>query len=302
MRNSWLILLLLAGSVAHAASFDCAKAKTPQEKAICASPELNAADERMAAAYRAVLTAVPPEIQAEIRDGQRAWIRRREEECPADESGSTANLAGCLRRELDSRTKELQQTVRHEAGVTFVWRWTTLKAREDDDTDPGPGSSEVNPGFGTLTATWPMVLAASPKWAAWNKAIEAAAQGMATSKEGSPVRLGSSWVATPGVDEQIGVGMGFVGPQLVTATLTNFFDGHCAHPNLNSVEFNWLFEKQRELKAEDVFRAGSGWEQELYRRTDAYLHVKLDQYEGNYQKGDTTGGMPKTVLGIVTAP
>ena len=53
------ILLLLyacaAANVACAASFNCAKAVTPQEKAICASPELSEADDRMAAQYREIL-------------------------------------------------------------------------------------------------------------------------------------------------------------------------------------------------------------------------------------------------------
>ena len=63
MRKSWCVLLLLASGAAHAASFDCSKAKTPQEKAICGSPELSVADEQMAAAYKALLAAMTPEIK-----------------------------------------------------------------------------------------------------------------------------------------------------------------------------------------------------------------------------------------------
>ena len=60
MRIGWLALALLMGGVAHAASFDCAKAKSPQEKAICSSPRLSAADDQLATAYKAWLSAVPP--------------------------------------------------------------------------------------------------------------------------------------------------------------------------------------------------------------------------------------------------
>jgi uncharacterized protein len=52
MRISWCILLLLAAGIAHAASFDCSKAKTSMEKAVCSSPQLSAADEQMAATQR----------------------------------------------------------------------------------------------------------------------------------------------------------------------------------------------------------------------------------------------------------
>src|SRR6478736_1507793 len=52
-RIGFLILAgLLAGSVAaNAASFDCAKAKTPDEKAICSSPALSDLDVEMATLY-----------------------------------------------------------------------------------------------------------------------------------------------------------------------------------------------------------------------------------------------------------
>jgi uncharacterized protein len=59
-------LLLLASGVAHAASFDCSKAKTPRGKAICGSPELSVADEQMAAAYKALLAATLPEAKPAV--------------------------------------------------------------------------------------------------------------------------------------------------------------------------------------------------------------------------------------------
>ena len=64
MREILLVLSLpfLLCALAHAASFDCTKAKTAQEKAICGTPALSAADDQMAAAYRAWLAAAPPAL------------------------------------------------------------------------------------------------------------------------------------------------------------------------------------------------------------------------------------------------
>ena len=61
MRKILLALALpfLVCALAHAASFDCTKAKTAQEKAICGTPALSAADDQMAAAYSAWLAAAP---------------------------------------------------------------------------------------------------------------------------------------------------------------------------------------------------------------------------------------------------
>lgn len=46
-----VLALVAAGSAAEAASFNCAKAKTPDEKAICASPSLSELDVKMATLY-----------------------------------------------------------------------------------------------------------------------------------------------------------------------------------------------------------------------------------------------------------
>lgn len=53
IRLSWLTLLLSVGvgTVGNTASFDCSKATTETEIAICSDPELSALDELMAEAY-----------------------------------------------------------------------------------------------------------------------------------------------------------------------------------------------------------------------------------------------------------
>lgn len=65
--------LALLSLPAGAASFDCAKARSPIEKAICATPELSRADEELAAAYRAALASFP--VPGFVRETQRAWLR-----------------------------------------------------------------------------------------------------------------------------------------------------------------------------------------------------------------------------------
>ena len=96
-----LILLLLAGvRPAEAASFPCAKASTPTEKAICADPGLSRLDERMAAAYRAGLESLSEDgveegtAVAAVKADQRAWLGERNA-CGAD--------AGCLRGAMERR-------------------------------------------------------------------------------------------------------------------------------------------------------------------------------------------------------
>jgi uncharacterized protein len=298
-----LLGILLLGSsmgAADAASFDCAKAHTPQEKAICASPELSKADDRMAAAYKAALAAAPPEFQNRIRDAQRAWIRRITLNClpgnpyrPLDE---------CLHQAYDTRTHTLDNTIVTAGGVKFTWTtisFTVPDSPEDAENDKQRGASPV----ATFDASWPQALSTSPEWQAWNTAVEDDARDLASQgKAGSDRRWRPEWA--DGLDTDLETTLGLVTPRLVTATLSNEWYGHgAAHPNTNSLQLNWMLKERRALQAEDVFRAGSGWQQILYDRTDKYLHSVLDQDAGgDYQSQSGPRMIAETLHKIVEDP
>lgn len=301
MRKFWLILLLLAGGVAHAASFDCAKAKTAQEKAICGSPELSAADDRMAAAYHEVLAAATPEIAAEMREGQRAWIRGMGVKCAGGTAQSSADLAKCLLDYEGERTKELQRMVLRAGGVTFVWRTTTVTAPDDaGNADPELRKLERNPGYGTLSASWPQAMNGAPEWSAWNQAVVQAAQKMTV--QGVKDQTQPKWAAMAGVDIVISVSVGVVGEQMVTATINDHYDGHGAHPVDNAVQFNWMLKEQREVRAEDVFRANSGWDTAILGQCENDVSRQLTQQMGADNASSWVADLPKKLNGIIRDP
>lgn len=61
-----------------APSFDCAKARTKVEKAICASPALSALDRRIAAAYAAAMARLDAAGQAALKTDQRLFLDVRD--------------------------------------------------------------------------------------------------------------------------------------------------------------------------------------------------------------------------------
>lgn len=189
-------------------------------------------------------------------------------------------------------------------GVTFVWRSTRLTAKDEPEDNGRPDLNQIEktPGYGTLTASWPQVTAKTPDWVAWNSAIETAALKMAQSQMGSGHLTEAKWAAQPGVDTSIAASLNTVSKYLVTATVNAIWDSHGAHPNHGSTEFNWLLDKQREIKPEDVFKAGSGWAQTLQKHTDAYLHRQLDQGSQSYESFLQPGEMQKTLHSIVIDP
>jgi uncharacterized protein YecT (DUF1311 family) len=298
MRNGWLILLLMAGCAAHAASFDCAKAKTAQEKAICGSPELSAADDRMAAAYHDVLTAATAEIATELRDEQRAWIRGMGVKCVPQ---SSTDLVKCLMDYESARTKELQQMVLRAGGVTFVSRSISVTAADDPATVPAEmRKMERNPGYGTLIAKWPQAMNDAPEWSAWNVAMVQAAQKMTV--QGLKDHSQAKWAAIEGTDVDVTVSIGVVGGQMVTAAINDFYDGHGAHPVDNSTQFNWLLKEQREVRSEDVFRAGSGWDTSILGQCENDVSRQLTQQMGADNASSWLADLPKALNGIIRDP
>ena len=102
MRRLILALVLTAASAgalpAAAASFDCRKARTADEKAICANRDLNDQDVRVDQMYGITRHLVPMGGRDAIMDDQRAWLKARRT-CGADQA--------CLRRSYDRRLREL---------------------------------------------------------------------------------------------------------------------------------------------------------------------------------------------------
>ena len=74
-------LALAAGAAMAQPSFDCGRASSAAEKAICADPGLAAADAAMAKAFAALLKALPPTQQTVLKIDQGHWITGRDGVC-----------------------------------------------------------------------------------------------------------------------------------------------------------------------------------------------------------------------------
>jgi uncharacterized protein YecT (DUF1311 family) len=279
--------MLLTGSFARSASFDCAKAKTPQEKAICSLPQLSAADDQLEVSYRSALAAVPADMREPTRDSQRSWLRAVAIECQAGEPGSAESLPGCMLRFYQERTSFLAHLVFKMGGVTFVWHSDAGAApaiKETDNPRPQP----------TLwTSAWPQALSNAPEWRAWNTAIEELVKD-------PPGSEGGEGPGEVGMDTDVVVTVDFVSPQLVSASVSNMWYGHgAAHPNLDFIELNWLLKENREITADDVFRPHTGWEQLLASQCD---EAAREQLGDAYADDPPPGKIPDAMFGIVSSP
>lgn len=97
---SIVAIALLPSQSAQAASFDCSRARTPTEIAICANPEVSSLDEDLAGLYRSLLNQLPAHQADQVRQEQRSWIKARNS-CGAD--------IDCLRARYEERSARLGQ-------------------------------------------------------------------------------------------------------------------------------------------------------------------------------------------------
>jgi uncharacterized protein YecT (DUF1311 family) len=290
---------LAAPLAAQSPGFDCAKATTPVEKAICADQELSKADADMSAAYRAWLDAAPPDQQEGIRQSQRAWLHDRLTQCLSQDK--TTVSSSCLLDTEKSRTKALSGMVEHHNGIAFVWSSIHLTAPDSPDVAKMMRDTS-RPDSGYVDASWPQATSNDPEWAAWNKAIANAA---GPSGQGER-KAGTQWTKDDAVDSDtdVTVTLNSVSDSVISASVFVETYGHgAAHPNHGASQFNWMLKEQRPLLGKDVFQPQSDWGNELYDRINKYLHKALDADGKSYENWlNDPKGMQKTVHGIATDP
>jgi uncharacterized protein YecT (DUF1311 family) len=89
-------------TVHEKASFDCRRAATPVERAVCANRDLAEADRQLASAYKTT-AARAGDGRERLASAQRAWLSRRDRDC-----GTLAQPDGCLLRAYGRRLLELR--------------------------------------------------------------------------------------------------------------------------------------------------------------------------------------------------
>ena len=102
-----LLIAITAGSVpASAASFDCNRARLPDEKAICASRQLSELDVEMSVRYQMLTGLVAMGTRGDMGDEQQSWLSARKK-CGANQA--------CLLGAYRSRIQTLKDEYAHLA-------------------------------------------------------------------------------------------------------------------------------------------------------------------------------------------
>lgn len=247
---------LCIGFAGDALAFDCSKADSAVEKAICASPAALAANDEMESAYFALRERLSDKTaSATLRDGQRAWIKYRDERCGAG--------AECLESESRSRA-EMLGSVPPGMVPTFQYQ------------QGGPKRYAVS------VAAYRFVPPADPGEAAFNAALESILVD---------VPFGDNEDVEPdrAYEYEVYVSIGRADGRLISAVANTYAYTGGAHPNSRSSAINIDRRTGKPLDLVDLLGADG-----LTRLEDACARQVLLDREDIY--GDADDPKSRTVL------
>src|SRR5579875_2136516 len=243
-----------SNSDAGVASFDCARAASARERAICADPALAALDGRLGRLYRERRARLSPEGARLLQDSERSWLGFVGIVCsPSDpEARARPNRRSCLMRQYSDRMEQLQKA--GERIGPYLFNRVDLYAAQPSGDETGSVR-----GFYVQHAAYPQIdNADAPELRAWNREnVRALPQD------------GDCGAGDYHVDYEVG----FANARLVSTEWR--YSTYChgtAHgfggpQSSNTV----LSDPLRPLRPDDLFGSGEGWSPILKARFWAAL-------------------------------
>ncbi|WP_051960970.1 DUF3298 domain-containing protein [Devosia riboflavina] len=242
---------------AAAASFDCAKAATPFEHAICDSPELSAADDRLAKTYQTAIGGLSEGAVAAVRGDQRAWLDFAQRACAPEAEPMTSgryneDRTRCLINRFDSRSSALEDS-RMINGMRFY-----VRARFDAMPDPNAENADSYWAVAQHELSYVQLDSTEPFAGAFNAYVEGEAlklSGLFGEEGGS-----SEMDEDASSDTNNSIGVAEANANRIDLNVGTYWYGHgAAHGNWSKTFLHYLVDEDRELAARDIF-TGKRWQ------------------------------------------
>jgi uncharacterized protein len=228
-RAAFLVTALACGSASPALAFDCKKAATASEKAICADPAAMATDAAMSQTYAHVMGELPPDRRPTFAAAQARWLHRRDNACGDAKGG---NLGACLARATDQRRAFLEG--RPESGPGAPGRVAPWSRYEKG----GKGRAEID------IELMKFVAPATAAERAFNAATGAFTENLDPPEKGD---------ASPdGYAYQRAMRLTYASPRLISALVSGYQDTGGAHPNSFTAGINIDVAAGREARFDDL--------------------------------------------------
>ncbi|MDB5535209.1 MAG: hypothetical protein JWQ65_84 [Devosia sp.] len=255
-----LVLALAMAGPASAASFDCSKATTAFEKAICDNPKLSADDDTLAVAFATAIGGLSKPAVIAMRAEQRAWLDFAARSCTdhaeplSDVDTYTDNQIECLGLAFSTRTGVLEQS-RMLGGHRFAVS-SSYSALPDPDAVDDPTSY-------WKVATHQLTYPALDGGKADAEGFDSFISDTVASVSGSITDEGGDAMSDAQSDTTVDITLSeVVGTRVTLKVMTNWFGHGAAHSNWGITYAHYLLGRQRAMEASDIF-AGEGWEKTL---------------------------------------
>src|SRR3569623_603057 len=287
-----LLALLMFVPIAQAASFDCAKAGTSFEKAICNSPDLSKQDVLLSQAYATALGGLSTDAAGAVKASQHSWLDYAARICSDDaqpiKGDYTTDQSTCLGGEFTTRIRELEAS-KMQGGYRF---YPVEKFLVEKDPDAEADSYNKVATKHVLTGK---IDRDDDLATAFNAMTEQLRQDNDVQMgEDSHLFDKSGELATgdTSADIDLNTSVKEVTSSRITLTTDNYWYGHgAAHGNYITTLAHFLVAEKRPLEASDVFKA-KGWEKKFGKLVIDKAKADLgDEWQGD----DTDGSLTKTI-------
>ncbi|MGV8955012.1 MAG: DUF3298 domain-containing protein [Cypionkella sp.] len=255
-----LMLLALAwiGPV-DAASFDCSKATTAFENAICSNPKLSADDDTLAVAFQTAIGGLSKPTVTAMRADQRDWLDFAARSCTDD-----AEPLSDFDTYDDSQMECLDLAYQMRIGVLEGSRMLggkrfAVSSRYTAVPDPVAVSDPTSYWkVATHQVAYPVLDGDGKDAAAFNEFVgDAADAATGTMAEGGDI------MADGQSDSSVDMALSEVmGTRVTLKVTTNWFGHGAAHGNWSIDYVHYLLGRNRAMEPGDIF-AGEGWEKKL---------------------------------------
>lgn len=248
-----LATLLCLVPVANAASFDCAKASTSFERAICGSPELSERDEVLAQAYATALGGLSKAAADRVKSDQHDWRGYAERACSDDAQpiagDYTDDQVQCLNAVFMTRIKGLEAS-RMLGGYRF-YPVTRSRLEPDPDADTNAYNKLADKQYESVRIDRDTDVAA---------AFNAMADGIRDDYPDFFVKGGDTIAAGDATEDvTVTVSVKDVAASRIALQVDDYSYGHgAAHGNYAITYRHFLIAQQRPLETSDVF-SGEDW-------------------------------------------
>ena len=262
-----LMLALAVAGPASAASFDCSKATTAFENAICSNPKLSADDDTLAVAFETAIGGLSKTAVAAMRSDQRDWLDFVARSCTddaeplSDFDSFDDKQMECLDLAYLTRIGVLEDS-RMLGGKRF-----SVASRYNALPDPDAVSDPTSYWKVAIhQVTYPVLDGGSDEAAAFNSF----ASDLADDASGSMVE-GANSMQDGQSDTTVDIKLSeVVGTRVTLKMMTNWFGHGAAHSNWSISYVHYLLGRERAMEPGDIF-AGEGWEKTLTEIATAEL-------------------------------